>query len=62
MLLMMIMVSMVMVLSVSIEGEGANQRFPISPSSLSPQLTCPKDTLTTNQEDEKELCVHDDLI
>jgi len=46
---------MVMVISIGIEGEGANKRLSVSPTSLSPQLACAKDTLTTNQEDEKEL-------
>merc|ERR1711970_382308 len=60
MIMMFIMVSMVMVISIGIEGEGANKRLSVSPDSLSPQLASAKDTLTTNQEDEKELSVHID--
>ena len=54
-MIMFLMVSMVMVINIGIEGEGANKRLAVSSTSLSPQLACAKDTLTTNQEDKKEL-------
>jgi len=47
-----------MVILVSIEGEGSDKGLSISLSSLAPELSCPKDTVTTDEEYDEELGIH----
>jgi len=50
---------MMMVILVSIEGEGSDKGLSISLASLASELSCPKDTMTTDKEYDKELGIHD---
>merc|ERR1712002_801215 len=58
MIVMFIMMSMVMVILVSVEGEGSDKGLSISLAGLAPELSCPKDTVTTDKEYDEELGIH----
>merc|ERR1719393_86144 len=58
MMLFMVSMMMMMILTVLVEGEGTNERLTIS-AGFSSQLASAKDALTTNQEDQEELSIHD---
>ena len=55
MIMMVIMMSVVMLILVSIEWKGSNKGLSVSLGSIAPELSSPKDTVTTDKEYDKEL-------
>jgi len=58
MIMMVIMMSVMMLILVSIEREGSNKGLSVSLGSIAPELSSPKDTVTTDKEYDKKLCIH----